>query len=79
MPKEITMRDALAKLRRAPSVSVPVAGRALGDLGMIASYGAADKGTLGVPVFDAGGRRRVPSIAVLRKLGLAETDPQAAA
>jgi hypothetical protein len=26
--------------------------------------------TMGVPVFDAGGKRRVPSIAVLRKLGL---------
>ena len=51
MPREITMRDALEKLRSGPSVSVPVAGRALGDLGMNASYAAAENKKLGVPVF----------------------------
>jgi hypothetical protein len=78
MPKEITMKDALAKLRKAPSVSIPVAGRALGDLGMNAAYGAASNGTLGVPVYEAGGKKRVASIAVLRRLGLAD-DPNKAA
>jgi len=78
MPKEITMRAALAKLRQEPSVSVPVAGRALGNLGKNASYGAAQDGKLGVPVFEAGGRKRVPSIAVLRRLGIAD-DPNKAA
>jgi hypothetical protein len=71
MPKEITMEQALAALRQKPSVSIPVAGRALADLGKNASYGAAEKGTLGVPVFEAAGRKRVPSIAVQRKLGMA--------
>jgi hypothetical protein len=28
-----------------------------------------------VPVFEAGGKKRVPSIAVLRQLGLADDDP----
>jgi hypothetical protein len=77
--KEITMRAALAKLRQDPSVSIPVAGRALGNLGRNASYGAATDGKLGVPVFETGGRKRVPSIAVLRQLGLAADDPNKAA
>ena len=78
MPKEVTMRDALARLRKGPSVSIPVAGRALADLGMNASYAAANNNKLGVPVFETGGRKRCPSIAILRKLGLADTDPQTA-
>jgi hypothetical protein len=78
MPIEITMRAALAALRRHPSVSVPEAGRALANLGKNASYEAAKKGTLGVPVFESAGRKRVPSIAVLRQLGLADEGPQAA-
>ena len=32
-------------------------------------YDAAAKDTLGVPVIDTGGKKRVPSIAVLRRLG----------
>jgi hypothetical protein len=72
------MREILAELRSKPSVSVPTAGKALGDLSKNASYEAAKKGTLGVPVFAAGGKLRVPSIAVLRRLGLAGDDPQAA-
>jgi hypothetical protein len=79
MPKEITMRAALAKLREHPSVSIPVTGRALGNLSKNASYRAAQEGKLGVPVFEAGGRKRVPSIAVLRQLGLTADDPNKAA
>jgi len=46
MPIEITMRAALAALRRHPSVSVPEAGRALANLGKNASYEAAKKGPM---------------------------------
>jgi hypothetical protein len=78
VPKEITMKQALAALRQGPSVSVPEAGRALADLGKNASYAAAEKGTLGVPVFEAAGRKRVPSIAVQRKLEMVSDGSQAA-
>jgi len=74
----MSMKEILAELRSSPTVSVPTAGRALGDLSKNASYEAAKRGTLGVPVFEAGGKKRVPSIAVLRQLGLADDDPQAA-
>jgi hypothetical protein len=69
------IRDLIAELRSSPTVSVPTAGRALGDLSKNASYEAARRGTLGVPVFEAGGKKRVPSIAVLRQLGLADPAP----
>jgi hypothetical protein len=71
----MSIRDLIAELRSSPTVSVPTAGRALGDLSRNASYEAAKKGTLGVPVFEAGGKKRVPSIAVLRQLGLVDDDP----
>jgi hypothetical protein len=74
----MSMREILAELRSKPSVSVPTAGKALGDLSKNASYDAAIKGTLGVPVIEVGGKKRVPSIAVLRKLGLADDTPTAA-
>lgn len=74
----MTMREILAELRSKPSVSVPTAGKALADMSRNASYDAANKGTLGVPVFETGGKKRVPSIAVLRKLGLAD-EPSTAA
>jgi hypothetical protein len=74
----MSIRDILAELRSKPSVSVPTAGKALGDLSKNASYDAATKGTLGVPVLKVGGKLRVPSIAVLRKLGLADDAPTAA-
>jgi hypothetical protein len=62
----------LAELKRKPTVSVPTAGAALGDLSRNGAYEAARNNTLGVPVMQVGGKKRVPSIAVLRKLGLAE-------
>jgi hypothetical protein len=68
-----TLEEILAELRSKPTVSVPTAGKALGDLSKNASYDAAIKGTLGVPVIEAGGKKRVPSIAVLRKLGFDDT------
>jgi hypothetical protein len=71
----MSIRDLIAELRSSPTVSVPTAGRALGDLSRNASYEAAKKGTLGVPVFEAGGKKRVPSIAVLRQLGLVDPAP----
>jgi hypothetical protein len=67
--------EVLRKLRTQPTVSVPEAGFALANLAKNAAYDAAKNGTLGVPVLDVGGLKRVPSIAVLRKLGLDETAP----
>jgi hypothetical protein len=74
----MSIREILAELRSKPSVSVPVAGKALGDLSKNAAYDAAIKGTLGVPVIVVGGKKRVPSIAVLRALGLDDEPPTAA-
>jgi hypothetical protein len=65
-------KEILAQLRNNLTVSVPTAGQALGELSKNASYGAAQDGSLGVPVLDVSGKKRVPSIAVLRKLGLAD-------
>jgi hypothetical protein len=66
----MTMQEIIAELRSNTTVSVPFAGKALGDLSKNVSYDAAKKGTLGVEVFSAGGKLRVASITVLRKLGL---------
>jgi hypothetical protein len=62
----------LQELKMNATVSVPTAGKVLGDLSRNASYEAARQGTLGVPVIAVGGKKRVPSIAVLRRLGLDE-------
>jgi hypothetical protein len=66
----LSWKDILQKLHTQPTVSVPEAGLALGDLSRNASYDAAKNDKLGVPVFDVGGKKRVPSVAVLRVLGL---------
>jgi len=72
--------DVLAELRSKPTCSIPLAGQALGDLSPNASYVAATAGRLGVPIMEVGGKKkRIPSIAVLRKLGLVEDQPTAAA
>jgi hypothetical protein len=68
----------LAELKQQPTVSVPTAGRVLGDLSRNASYDAARRGVLGVPVITVGGKKRVPSVAVLKKLGLLNEDNEAA-
>jgi hypothetical protein len=73
-----SLREILTELRSKPSVSVPTAGKALADLSKNAGYQAANKGTLGVPAYEAGGKKRVPSIAVLRRLGLTDGGPGAA-
>jgi hypothetical protein len=72
MPRSPSWKVILKKLQTQPTVSVPEAGWVLGDLGRNAAYGAARAGTLGVPVLETGGKLRVPSIAVLHKLGLAD-------
>jgi hypothetical protein len=74
----MSIKEILEELRSKPSVSVPTAGKALGDLSKNASYIAAREGRLGVPVYEAGGKLRVPSIAVLRQLGLDGDGPKAA-
>ena len=65
-------KDLLAELKSQPTVSVPTAGKALGDLSRNGSYEAARRGALGVPVIEVGGKKRVASVAVLRVLGLVE-------
>jgi hypothetical protein len=42
-----------------------------------AAYSAANNGTLGVPVLEVAGKKRVPSVAVLQKLGLDGADSPA--
>jgi hypothetical protein len=65
-----TIREILNELRTKPTTSVPNTGKVLGDIGPNPSYEAAKNGTLGVPTFWVGGKLRVASIDVLRKLGL---------
>lgn len=66
---KMTGKQILALLTTMPTVSVVIAGKILGDLEEAASYRAAGDNTLGVPVDTVGGRKRVSSLAVLRKLG----------
>jgi hypothetical protein len=68
----LTIKEIIAELQDNPTVSVPTAGMALAGLSRNRSYVAANLGTLGVPVFEVGGQKRVPSIAILQKLGLAQ-------
>ena len=62
----------IAELKESPTCSVPLAGAALANMTRNTAYEAAKNGTLGVPTFWAGGKLRVPSIAVLQRLGLVE-------
>lgn len=68
----MSWKEILAELKSHPTVSVPTAGKALADLSPNAAYRAAQRDALGVPVMKVGGRKRVTSVAVLRKLGLVE-------
>jgi hypothetical protein len=63
-------KDILHRLRTQLTVDVPTAGKALGDLSRNPSYDAARTGKLGVEVLKVGGKLRVASAAVLRRLGL---------
>jgi hypothetical protein len=74
----MSWKQILAELKSKPTVSVPVAGRALADMSENASYRAAANNKLGVPVLDVGGKKRVASSAVLRALGLTEDGGKAA-
>ena len=73
-----TVKEILSELRSKPTTSVPNAGKVLGDLSKNAAYDAARAGTLGVPTLGLGGKLRVPSLAVLQRLGLADEPQQAA-
>jgi hypothetical protein len=75
----MSLDEVLAELRKHATVDVPTAGWALGKLSRNSSYLAAANGTLGVPVFNVGGKKRVASVAVLRALGLAESVADASA
>ncbi len=70
----MSWKQILAELKSQPTVSVPTAGKALGNLAPNASYRAALGGSLGVEVLEVGGRKRVRSIDVLRRLGLTEAE-----
>jgi hypothetical protein len=67
-----TWKQILAELKNSPTVSIPTAGRALADMSENASYRTAKAGKLGVPILEVGGKKRVRSGDVLRKLGLLE-------
>ena len=61
------IRQIMTKL----TVSVPVAGKALGELSENTSYAAGRTGQIGgCPVIDVAGKRRVPTAAIQRVLGL---------
>jgi hypothetical protein len=68
------MRDnerLLEQLRERLTVPVPVAGKALCDLGRNASYEAAKSGSIGgVPVIKIGTKLAVPTAPIRRRLGL---------
>jgi hypothetical protein len=70
--KNLTFKEMLAQLRSELTVDIPFAGWVLGQLSQNAAYEAARAGKLGVPVFEVGGRKRVASSDVLRRLGLIE-------
>jgi hypothetical protein len=66
MDKKI-IRQVMTKL----TVSLPVAGKALGELSENTSYAAGKTGQIGgCPVIDVAGKRRVPTAAIRRVLGL---------
>ena len=75
----MTWREILKELRSNATVSVPTAGHALAGLTPKAAYAVAQRGALGVPVLSVGGKKRVPSMAVLKKLGLVEGSENEAA
>lgn len=62
------LREIMTKL----SVSVPTAGKALGDLTRNASYEVAkrDRKIAGCPVLEVGGKLRVPTAPIRKALGL---------
>jgi hypothetical protein len=66
----MSWKEILAELKSQPTVSVPTAGKALADLSANAAYRAAQRNALGVQILNIGGKKRVASVAVLRKLGL---------
>jgi hypothetical protein len=68
-PAAITQDELLELARRAPTVSLLEAGRALG-YGANTTYEAAQRGTFPLPVIRVGRKMRVPSAALLAALGL---------
>jgi hypothetical protein len=64
----------IEELRASPTCTVPIAGAALGNLKRGPAYQAAKDGTLGVDTFWIGGKLRVATIDVLRKLKLDDAD-----
>ena len=70
--------DIIKRLRENVTVDVPFAGKVLGNLSPNGAYEAAKRvnretgeTALGVPIIEAGKRKRVASIHILKKLGIA--------
>lgn len=72
----MTWAEILAELKNSPTVDIPTAGQALAGLSRSGSYIVAKEGRFPVPVIEVGGRRRVASMEILRKLALEESGPQ---
>jgi hypothetical protein len=62
----------LEQLMNQLTVDVPTAGRALADLSRNAAYDVAarDGAIAGIAVFEAGGKKRVATAPIRKKLGL---------
>jgi len=66
----MTLAEIIAGLRARASQTVPWTGEAIGELKRGASYIAGKNGTLGVPVYQSGGKLRTASIDIARRLGV---------
>jgi hypothetical protein len=69
----------LRRLYTSVTVDIPSAGAALANMARNPAYDAAANGTLGVPVIEVGGKKRVSSVAILRRLDLPEVPTAAMA
>lgn len=69
----MTDEDITRQLKTQLTVSVPVAGRALANLGRCASYEAAKTSSIaGIKVLQIGKKKVVPTAPIRRALGLEE-------
>jgi hypothetical protein len=73
--KQLDAIKIIAKARRQPTLSIPEAGFLIAEQGETASYDAARKNRLGVPVLESGGKLRCRSVDVLSLLGLGTEEP----
>jgi hypothetical protein len=74
MKTQLVAAEIIAKARRQPTLSIPESGFLISESGETASYDAARKNRLGVPVIESGGKLRCRSVDVLNLLGLSLTE-----